>query len=522
MKTQLFRSLLPLLLSLACASALPAQFLGEPAAPAYPAIRTSREQQQVVAGIVAPAELPNFTPSHSADGLGSRALQQVERAIRLANVNHPESLCQPVSWADLSRLQIDLLRSHGLDLSDRQIQALTDTAQALLRESPGQSLALKFHSTSANRPGLHGLVAELAEARERQIQLTRNKQSSMIDLTEPKVRPRNFQVKVYSDNKGGMRAVINELKPAPWRATGLVPQSALDQGVQSGKLCLVGEYYVTTDGSGVRLEPLQSFNTPEESRHYTKEGLAGLQTLTRTRPGNSTTSKGLLSAEPGGVSPEGSLASLKMTQMASKFVSHSFHAYMGLLKLRESAPAVIDDLRLLVGGEPLSMEIVLRLGQNSSQVFHGSAMVMPGAIALVKQFSQTLAQSSRLASISRWAGPIGWVAVASYEAVTFARWQNGLVTNRDYYTGRANVVGILGGGIAGGWVGAKTGAFVGAFFGPEGIPIGATIRGVTGFVGGSFFGSNLAVSGANASFEFHDKKQDAEYIQFLKTHYDVK
>jgi hypothetical protein len=472
----------------------------------FPAVRTPREQQVSLesVGVVARPTLRNTL--RFSDPSAEPVLARVEQAIRMANENE-ESLRRPVSWEGLRRLRTDLSRACGRNLSPAQVQALTDCAHALLREAPNKSLAGKLaQGVGKERPGLHGQVAELAEARERRMVLTRNKQSRVFDLTEDRLRPRSAQLKVYQDDLRAVREVLADLRGAPRQARhGIVTQAALDRAEAVGLVRKVTSrgtpFYKATDGSKAVLMPSKAFGTPQESRRYTALGREALEALAAERPSPLTRAAGVM----GTTSRVGMSAWL----------------------LVQSLPETYQDIRLLLDPQTRARDVYLRLGQHGTQMIAGGLPLIEGGMAVAARLSQQVAQSSRLMAISRWAGPVGCVALAGTELFMVWEWGAGYRTDRQFYTGQAHFWGGLAGGMAGGWAGAKAGAAVGggigAFFGPEGIPVGAGIGAVVGALGGGvaggYAGSQAFGSGASMYFEIKDRQQEAKRVEFIYAHY---
>ncbi len=125
-----------------------------------------------------------------------------------------------------------------------------------------------------------------------------------------------------------------------------------------------------------------------------------------------------------------------------------------------------------------------------------------------------------LESVSRWAGPVGWIALAGGEGVSVVRWYYGYQTSRQFGLGQVQLVGGLGGGLAGAWAGALIGGEIGTLITPGvGTAVGGFLGGVVGGLAGAFGGSSLAGSFMEYGFELSDRRQDEEYVDFLRHHY---
>jgi hypothetical protein len=459
----------------------------------YPAVRTAREQRAILdsAGVVgrrATLAIPTQTAFFD-----TQVLDRVEQSIRLANVNDADTLRRPVGINELHRLRADLALRSRRFLSPYEVQAMSDYAQALLRESPGKSLSAKVASGShVPRSTFFGSVAELAEARERGMVLTQNKQSRTFDLTEDRLRPRSAQMKMYGDDRAVIRDLLADLQAAPRPARhGITALPALEWGTAVGLLrkhiVRGSEFYAATDGSQVVLDASRAFSTVQDSRIYAD---AGRSALTGKRAG----SAGLAQAG------------------------------LGIWLLVESAQPVYADLSTLIDPASRTPENYSRLFRHGSEAIAGAALFTGGAISTTSSLSR---QSSRLATVSRWAGPVGYMALAGIEGFEVWQWNAGYQTDRQFATGQAQFWGGLAGGVFVGWAGAKSGAIaggiIGGFFGPEGIPIGVGIGFVIGGLGGGavggYWGSAAASRATTAFFEFKDHHQEAEFFRFVCAHY---
>jgi hypothetical protein len=146
-----------------------------------------------------------------------------------------------------------------------------------------------------------------------------------------------------------------------------------------------------------------------------------------------------------------------------------------------------------------------------------------GSPSLTSGVSQRVAGSSRLALISRQAGPAAWVILAGTEVLSVRHWYAGNLTQRQFYAGQAQFFG----GLAGGWAGAKAGAILGATIGavvagPIGGAVGATIGGILGGIGGGYSASALASAATTAYFDLQDQEQDRQFQEFVCSLYGIK
>jgi hypothetical protein len=203
---------------------------------------------------------------------------------------------------------------------------------------------------------------------------------------------------------------------------------------------------------------------------------------------------------------------------------------LGMLIVVQNAPAVCQDIRELLDPAARTKAVWLRLGEHGTAASGGTLLASAGAIKLAARFSETVAASTRLMALSKWAGRAGIVVVIL--ADTFVVWQyhSGALGERQFWTIQYGLAGGLTGGVVGAWagvkVGAATGAAIGAFFGPEGPVVGAAIGGVVGGVaggfGGGYVGSSLAVHSVNRYYEFGDQQQERRYIRFVAEHYGAR
>jgi hypothetical protein len=338
--------------------------------------------------------------------------------------------------------------------------------------------------------------------------LTRNKRSQTFDLTESRLRPRSAQMKIYAVEIKSVRETLIDLKDAPRQMRhGIVTQAALDRAEGAGlvrKRVIRGTLiYAATDGSGTVFMPSKAFATASESRDYAAQGRRMLDGWSRRRVVIPT---GRMVAAAGGV-----------------------QVGMGLWLLVDSMSDLAGDVAILTDQNFRNEEALLRGGEHAMGAVAGAALLAQSDSTAIACIAQAEAQISRLTKISRWAGPIGWVALAGIEGFKVWQWTAGYATDRQFYTGQAHFWGGLAGGLAGGWAGFKagalTGAAIGTLFGPEGTPVGAGIGGFVGAIGGCFGGGYIGARGVGSAvgtyFEFKDREQEAEYVRFLRQHYGL-
>jgi hypothetical protein len=471
---------------------------------AYPPIRTAREEARLLAAINRPPQ-PPASPA-GPQQWQTIALDQIEAAIRLANGRDPESLRRPVITADLARLHADLCRSTGRVLSASEVQAMTDYAHALLREAPHKSLRVKLaQSPPAGRPGFHGVVAELTEARVRGMILSRNQPSPTFDLTEDRARPRSTQMKIYKDEPAAFRDMLRDLAAAPEAGRrGITTHRALTWPEADGRVrrrVIDGtNYYVTTGRPRAILMPAKAFATAAESRAYEEMGRQSLRNLTA-----------------------------RSTQVSARPVDRATVTAIGkgAILIIGAAPDVYEDVRRLNDPDARSIASTVDLLHHGQELFEGSRLLVRGLHG-VGRLPGRLPAGSQLAAVSRWGGRLPW-AVAVIEAVQIAKWRLGYTTDRQFARNQAQLWAGLAGGVGGGWAGLKAGALtggaVGSLFGPTGTVAGAAVGGTIGLIGGGatagYLAAGAAASGVEALFEFRDRDQERRYVEFVRRHYGL-
>lgn len=217
-------------------------------------------------------------------------LDNIEKAIKGANSKAgflDKTFRSPVSSSQLRRLQMRAwLR--GQFVSFKEISAATDTAHKLMREmgptSKNQSLAKKILDlTNKDRPNLYGEVAELAESRKRGCVLTKNKQSPSFDITEAKLRPKNYQVKFGGGRNYVYGGILEDIQSAgknpngTYRGRGITDKANAQKLVKAGKWKKVGrDLYEYVDHKGVRVETSRSFSRSGLARKYFSDGRKSL------------------------------------------------------------------------------------------------------------------------------------------------------------------------------------------------------------------------------------------------------
>lgn len=233
---------------------------------------TAREQSQLLksSGIA----------DQSARGSHRRFLSDIEDTIRRANPGrNSQSLRYPVSERALRNLQVrSALR--GTFISRSELRAATDYAHALLVEGNGRvSLVEKVQKLPDQlRKPFHGKVAEMAEARERGMVLNKRATATTWDLTEPKPRPCNYQMKIYARHDSALSEILDDLDndKLQFNKRGILTRDTLEHGVKNGRLVKEGRIFRPIDRLDIRLEPSQVFSRPAESHLYAKTGRESL------------------------------------------------------------------------------------------------------------------------------------------------------------------------------------------------------------------------------------------------------
>jgi len=442
----------------------------------------------------------------------------IEDTIRQANAGE-NFFRRPVPLSDIVQLRNGLAEA-GFELTVDQAQSAVDYGQALLRESPSKALELKVAGMSANRKAFHGNVAELAEARARDMILTKSPRSETFDLTEAKARPRSAQMKVYTDELAGIREALADLKQAPRQARhAIMPLSSLKKGVEAGLLTkrpISGtEFDVANDGSKTVFLSSKVFDNPVASQTYADQGRSILYSM-----------------KPKADAPiyrDPTPPPLNGPTRTANAIGQAAEAGLGLFLIYQSAPEAYEDVVRVSDPLTRTEKHYLRLGEHGTTTLGGGLMATSGAINIVARFSQVLA-SSRWMAFGKWAGRGGLVVVIGADGFVIWQYRSSLITPRQFWTTQAALAGGLAGGVVGGWAGAGAGALVGggigALFGPEGAPIGAVIGGVIGSMGGGFggayLGSSWAVGGTNYYYRWKDEQHERQYQDFLYSHYGVK
>lgn len=216
------------------------------------------------------------------------SVQVIADGIRRAQGAEPY-FRKPLSWAEIAQLKDQLNRSTGRHWQINQVAAAVDYTHAHMRESRASTPAVfrekLLRSLTTERKAFHGQIAELAEARERGMVLTKSTRSETFDLTEPNQRPRSLQLKVVKDPVTALRVLQEDLKDAHPRARrGSLPLNQVAYLEQTGKLREVRmagnqRVFVATSGPRITVLPMRSFESVAASQHYAHTGRAMVSTL---------------------------------------------------------------------------------------------------------------------------------------------------------------------------------------------------------------------------------------------------
>jgi len=201
----------------------------------------------------------------------------------------------------------------------------------------------------------------------------------------------------------------------------------------------------------------------------------------------------------------------------------------GIVLLVQTAPAAYAELAELRESR-MARGNVLRLGEHGILAMSGGMFAVSGAIDLAEGFSKSIAQSSKLATMSKWGGRAGIVGAVAAEGFVYWQWRSGLISERQFVTSTSATAGAM----AGAWAGAKAGALAGAYIGgtvgsvvpglgtAAGVTVGTTIGAFTGGVAGGFAGHWVVAKGAATLYEFKDKERELRYEEFLYAYYGAR
>lgn len=204
----------------------------------------------------------------------SQFIDDIEKTIRRTNPGKDfESLRRFVPESAIRNFRIRQ-GFKGRLLSQYEAQAAIDYSQSLLRESPGKTLSDRIKVLPSQQlKALHGNVAELAESRARGLVLTKSRLSPTWDLTEPKPRPQNYQMKIYAQRSKAISSILKDFDPKyDFNKRGILTKDTLEYGVKTGRLRRIGNNYQPIGRPDVTLEPSRVFSRPAESHLYAKTG----------------------------------------------------------------------------------------------------------------------------------------------------------------------------------------------------------------------------------------------------------
>lgn len=201
---------------------------------------------------------------------------------------------RPVSWAQIRTLQRRLHLQTGRHWPLERVAAAVDYTHAHMRESRNMdSPALREklqRDLALERRAFHGQIAEIAEARERGMLLTKDSRSQTYDLTEDRPRPRSLQLKFFQCPSCGLRGLQGDLANADPRSRhGVLGRQEIAMLERSGQLKanrFAGgqQIYTTTVGPRITVLPSRAFDSVASSQHYARAGRATVATIGRVGP----------------------------------------------------------------------------------------------------------------------------------------------------------------------------------------------------------------------------------------------
>lgn len=187
-------------------------------------------------------------------------------------------------------------------------------------------------------------------------------------------------------------------------------------------------------------------------------------------------------------------------------------AAYGAWKLVEGIPIAWKDFNEVWDPSARSKGTWLRLGEHGSSVLAGGTMVLAGGSLTAGQFVAEGTQA-RLYSIGRVGGIASIAALGASEAFLVARYANGDVTSREFWTTQWVMGSAAAGTYAGGWIGGIASAAI-----LKNPVWGAGLGGGGGTWAGQKFGDKTA----QAYYDWKFGKLDQEFGKWVYAKYDKK
>ena len=235
----------------------------------------------------------------------------------------------------------------------------------------------------------------------------------------------------------------------------------------------------------------------------------GVFVLDRVSTGQSPNAKTISSTEAWG-RVDREIIRVNRTRTAVASGQLAFGAWM----LADSMPNAWEDYQAALNPDTESTQAWLRFGESGSKAFAGGAMTASGGSALASKFAGAELQGS-LYRYGRVGGVTALAALGASEVFAIARYRNGDVSSRDFWTTQYVMGTSASGGAVGGWIGTISGALV------TKNPYLTTLAGTTGGTVGAGVGDIVGRKTSEIYYEWKFAKLDEAFGKFVYRCYGI-
>lgn len=189
----------------------------------------------------------------------------------------------------------------------------------------------------------------------------------------------------------------------------------------------------------------------------------------------------------------------------------------GALMLIDSVPNAWNDYQSAMNPDSESAQAWLRLGESGSKVLTGGAMTVAGGAEMTRRIAATRFKAGpelqgKFYRLGRAGGITSVVAIGLAEGFAIARYRNGDISSKDFWTEQWVMSTAAGGGLIGSWTGALTSTVL-----VKNPMWGALVGGTAG----SWVGEKVGAQTAETYYEIKFAKLDEEYGKFVYQCYGV-
>ena len=209
-------------------------------------------------------------------------------------------------------------------------------------------------------------------------------------------------------------------------------------------------------------------------------------------------------------------------------ISGGARSGLGLWLMYSTSADVREGISTVLAEDTRTRASVAHLGRSGTLFLSGAGSTVAGASRIAADFSPA-ARAARLMTISKWGGRAGVVLCLASEACMVWQYSSGGMSQREFYTAQAGLVGGVVAGAGGAWGGGVAGAAIGASVGSiipgvgtaAGAAVGSVVGAVAGGFGGGYLGSSFATAGAAKWYGTLDAERQARADAFLYNLYGV-